>query len=140
MNKKSPFWERLNSLIKQSNTTQSELTEKCGFDSPRRIQNLSAGDRLPNCEDAVKIAKALNTTVEYLVTGDTGKDIILSPDENVLLSAYRKIPKAYKRMALKLVIELTKADDPGDDFLYFDVSSDNEDKSDYNNEPPIDEV
>jgi len=140
MNKKIPFWERLNSLIKQSNKTQAELSKDCGFDSPRRLQNLSAGNRLPDCEECVKIAKALNTTVEFLVTGDTGKDIILTTDENAVLSTYRKIPKAYKRMAFKLMLELTKADDPGDDFLDFDVSSDNEDESDYNNELPFDKV
>jgi len=62
------FWERLNSLIKASNTTQSAVSTECGL-NPRRLQNLSAGNRLPDCFEAVRIAKALNTTVEYLVTG-----------------------------------------------------------------------
>lgn len=62
------FWERLNSLIKQSSTTQQEVSVKCNL-NPRRLQNLSAGNRLPDCNEAYKIAKLLNTTVEYLVTG-----------------------------------------------------------------------
>lgn len=68
MNDVEKFWERLNDLIKKSNTTQRELSEECGF-SPRRIQNLSAGNRLLDSFEVVAVAKALNTTVEYLVTG-----------------------------------------------------------------------
>lgn len=64
------FWKRLNSLIKKANTTQSELSVRCGL-NPRRLQNLSAGNRLPDCREAVTIAKALGTSVEYLVTGNT---------------------------------------------------------------------
>ena len=72
------FWERLNFLIKSSNTTQSALSVQCGF-NPRRLQNLSGGNRLPDCFEAVAIAKALNTTVEYLVTGEiTDSDAELS--------------------------------------------------------------
>lgn len=63
------FWERLNFLIKKSNTTQNAISVQCGF-NPRRLQNLSSGSRLPDCFEAVLIAKALNTTVEYLVTGE----------------------------------------------------------------------
>ncbi len=66
------FWERLNSLIKKMNTTQNAISVQCGF-NPRRLQNLSAGNRLPDCFEAVAIAKALHTTVEYLVTGEQVK-------------------------------------------------------------------
>lgn len=68
MDDTNSFWQRLNSLIKQKNTTQNAISVQCGF-NPRRLQNLSAGSRLPDCREAVKIAQALNTTVEYLVTG-----------------------------------------------------------------------
>ena len=68
MNEIEQFWERLNSLIKKSNTTQNAISVQCGL-NPRRLQNLSAGNRIPDCFEAVKIANALNTSVEYLVTG-----------------------------------------------------------------------
>lgn len=71
------FWERLNSLIKTSNTTQNAVSVQCGF-NPRRLQNLSAGNRLPDCFEAVLIAKALNTSVEYLVTGEKNESPELS--------------------------------------------------------------
>lgn len=63
------FWIRTNALIKQLNKTQRGLSLECGF-SDRKIENQSSNDRIPDAIEAVKIAKALNTTVEYLVTGE----------------------------------------------------------------------
>lgn len=70
MNEIEQFWERINFLIRKSNTTQNAVSVQCGL-NPRRLQNLSAGKRAPDCFEAVKIARALNTSVEYLVTGIT---------------------------------------------------------------------
>lgn len=63
------FWIRVNSLIKLQNKTQRGLSIECGF-SERKIENQSSNDRIPDAVEAVAIAKALNTTVEYLVTGE----------------------------------------------------------------------
>ena len=65
----SEFWLRTNTLIKLLNKTQRSLALECGF-SERKIENQSSNDRIPDAIEAVKIAKALNTTVEYLVTGE----------------------------------------------------------------------
>lgn len=62
------FWLRTNTLIKLLNKTQRGLALECGF-TERRIETLSSNSRSPDVIEAVKIAKALNTTVEYLVTG-----------------------------------------------------------------------
>lgn len=64
------FWNRLNLLIKEHKYTQTSLALLCNFNT-RRIQNLSSGNRYPDLYEAVQIAKALNTSVEYLVLGDT---------------------------------------------------------------------
>ena len=85
------FWERVNSLIKQHNTTQSAISVQCGM-NPRRLQNLSGGNRLPDCFEAVLIAKALNTTVEYLVTGNsTGSDKELSELKRQILEFAKSV-------------------------------------------------
>ena len=63
------FWLRTNTLIKLLNKTQRGLALECGF-TERRIETLSSNSRSPDVIEAVKIAKALNTTVEYLVTGE----------------------------------------------------------------------
>lgn len=62
------FWKRTNSLIKHLNKTQRGLALECGF-TERRIETLSSNNRSPDVIEAVKIAAALNTTVEFLVTG-----------------------------------------------------------------------
>lgn len=70
MTESRELWERINALIKEKNTTQTALSVDCGF-NPRRIQNLSGGNRLPDAIEITKIAEALGTTVEYLVTGQS---------------------------------------------------------------------
>jgi transcriptional regulator with XRE-family HTH domain len=62
------FWLRTNTQIKLLNKTQRGLALECGF-TERRIETLSSTCRSPDVIEAVKIAQALNTTVEYLVTG-----------------------------------------------------------------------
>lgn len=75
------IWERINLLIKEKNTTQNAVSVDCGF-NPRRIQNLSAGNRLPDAIEITKIAQALGTSVEYLVTGSDNSP---SMEENAQL-------------------------------------------------------
>lgn len=62
------FWTNTNNLIKSQGKTQKTLSIECGF-SERRIENLSTNNRSPDVIEAVKIATALNTSVEFLVTG-----------------------------------------------------------------------
>ncbi len=63
------FYERVKDLVKQKNITVRNLIEDCGinydsYNSCKRYGNL------PRADEAVKIATALNTTVEFLVTGE----------------------------------------------------------------------
>ena len=72
----SDFWFRTNTLIRQQNKTQRGLSIECGF-SDRKIENQSSNDRIPDAIEAVKMAQALGTTVEYLVTGKELSDSFL---------------------------------------------------------------
>ena len=64
------FWKRTNELIKLQSKTQRGLALECGF-TERRIETLSSNNRSPDVIEAVKIAEALNTSVEFLVSGNT---------------------------------------------------------------------
>lgn len=75
------FWDRTNKLIKSLNKTQRGLALECGL-TERRIETLSSNNRSPDVVEAVKIAAALHTTVEYLVTG--------APSEADLREAMKK--------------------------------------------------
>ena len=69
------FWDFVKEELKNKNLslkTLSDLTEL----NYRTLQNQIGRNILPDVISAVKIAKALNTTVEFLVTGvepDTSK-------------------------------------------------------------------
>lgn len=63
------FFERVKALAKQNKTTIESVVKEAGltidsYNSYRRHGNL------PRADEAVKIAQALNTTVEFLVTGE----------------------------------------------------------------------
>ena len=70
------FLERLKDELCYQGLTQKELAEKTGI-SVNTIRGWFSKDLVPDVFNGVKIAKALNTTVEYLVTGEnnTAKEI-----------------------------------------------------------------
>lgn len=62
------FWNRVRLLIKQSSYTQRTLSEALGLNS-HSIEVMSSRKNIPNTFLSYKIAKLLNTSVEYLITG-----------------------------------------------------------------------
>ena len=63
------FWERLNALIKERKVTQEWVAAQSNI-KYQTFRNWSARHIIPDAVQTVAIAKALHTTVEYLVTGD----------------------------------------------------------------------
>ena len=86
----SVFWTRVNILIKEKSMTQTELSVSCGF-NPRRIQNLSGGNRLPDVHEGYLIAQALGTSVEYLITGENPVKPDISELEKTLNLALQQL-------------------------------------------------
>ena len=75
------FYERVKRLVKDNtNTTLRAFIESFGinydsYNGQKRYNNL------PRADEAVKIAQALNTTVEYLVTGQDSNPYKTKLDE-----------------------------------------------------------
>jgi len=63
------FLERLKDEISYQGLTQKELAERTEI-SVNTIRGWFSKDLVPDVFNAVKVAKVLNTTVEYLVTGE----------------------------------------------------------------------
>ena len=63
------FWRNVNKLIKAQNTTQEAIAKTCAINFGT-FKNRSSKKIVPDAIEAFKIAQALNTTVEYLVTGE----------------------------------------------------------------------
>lgn len=62
------FLERLKDELSYQGLTQKELSERTEI-SVNTIRGWFSKDLVPDVFNAVKVAKALNTSVEYLVTG-----------------------------------------------------------------------
>ena len=82
------FYERVKALCKEKGISQIELCESCEINLQSHRGRISK-NVAPDVFDACKIAAFLNTTVEYLVTGEE-KDPLA--DENSMRK--NKIQKA----------------------------------------------
>ena len=109
------FRENLRETIDFCGLEQKELAHKTNI-SLRSIENyLSDNSSIPSADKAVKIAKVLGVTVEYLVTGiDTSTKSsvpsIHGIDEEILqlLKLLKKFPKAKQRIIIKNTLGLFK--------------------------------
>ena len=83
------FLQRVKFLIKENNTKQEWLAEKTGI-KYQTLRSMISKNTFPKADDAVKIAKALNTTVEYLVNGykDSNHEINKFYIENAKYSVF----------------------------------------------------
>lgn len=64
------FAENLKELLDSKEIEVKELAHGTGISKNTLDNYLSGQKSIPNAENAVKIAKFLGTTVEYLITGD----------------------------------------------------------------------
>lgn len=74
------FFDNVKTLVKQRNQTLRNFIESLGinYDSYNTCKKCS---NLPRADEAVKIAKALDTTVEYLVTGEETNEYKVQLDQ-----------------------------------------------------------
>lgn len=66
------FWERVDILLEQKGLTRKELAVEADFD----VSNIGKGisnNNSPSADMAVRIARVLDTSVEFLVTGQDVK-------------------------------------------------------------------
>ena len=78
------FWKNVKNELEYNLITQKELAAKLGI-SYNTLQSWITKDRLPDAEQALKIAKELNTSIEYLVTGKVEHQEIKNPHIQDLL-------------------------------------------------------
>ncbi|MCL2834016.1 MAG: helix-turn-helix domain-containing protein [Treponema sp.] len=91
------FWIRLKNEIKEKNTTQEWIANKIGvpFGTFRKWMTRKT---YPNIKEGIEIAKNLDTSVEYLLTGIKSEG--LSDTEKKLINSYRKLTANDKENAL----------------------------------------
>ena len=98
------FWIRVNALIKANNTKQQIIAEQCDL-SYQTFRGWVTRKVFPDAFQSYKIAKALNTSVEYLITGkenETPKEVLdLAADINSLSPAFQN--------AVHIIVDQLKA-------------------------------
>jgi transcriptional regulator with XRE-family HTH domain len=82
------FWMRLKSEIKAKNTTQEWISGKIGVPLST-FRKWMTRKTYPNIKEGVEIAKLLEISAEYLVTGIEPEG--LNDNERKLMIAYRKL-------------------------------------------------
>jgi transcriptional regulator with XRE-family HTH domain len=98
------FWMRLKNEIKAKNTTQEWIAGKIGVPLST-LRKWMTRKTYPDIREGIEIAKLLETSAEYLVTGtepESHQDN-LDNSERRLINAYRKLSSADKENTLLAV-------------------------------------
>ena len=94
------FWMRLKNKIKSQNTTQEWIAGKIGVPLST-FRKWMTRRTYPDIKEGVEIAKLLETSAEYLVTGNGSER--LNESEKKLIDAYRKLSFTDKENAMLAV-------------------------------------
>jgi len=94
------FWSRLKNEIKAQNTTQEWIAGKIGVPLST-FRKWMTRKTYPDIREGVGIAKLLETSAEYLVTGVTQEN--LTDTEQRLIRAYRKLSSRDQENAMLAV-------------------------------------
>lgn len=78
------FWLNVREELEYNLKTQKELATAIGI-SYNTLQSWITKDRLPDVEQALKIAKNLNTSIEYLVTGKDEENKVLNSRLQIMI-------------------------------------------------------
>ena len=98
------FRDRLREEIEFSGLSNKEVALKAGITSRAMVSYVSSQACMPSADVAVRLAKALNTTVEYLVGGIAPheKSSKERADSRRLLSIWKSLSESKKRLLLAL--------------------------------------
>jgi len=97
MEAKNDFWKRFDEL--RGDKTLQDVCDNTGI-LIGTIKRLRADARFPSLADADKIAKYLNTTIDYLLNGETDQ---FTPLEREFIGKFRDSPRNIKTLIEQVV-------------------------------------
>jgi len=103
------FWGRLKNEIKAKNTTQEWIAGKIGVPLST-FRKWMTRKTYPDVREGVEIAKLLETSVEYLVTGTEPEG--LNNAERKLVRTYRKLSPTDQKNVILAVNAWAGKDEP----------------------------
>jgi transcriptional regulator with XRE-family HTH domain len=108
------FKENLKSELLYKAMMVKELAALTGIKRHTLDNYLNTHNSVPNAETAVKIARALGVTVEYLVTGkehyDETKQTSFPPDLRLMVEIGSRLNRKSRKLALGLLKTLEEHD------------------------------
>ncbi len=105
------FRERLREEIKYRGLLVKEVSAAVGISNSTFLSYIDARGILPNVETAVKIAKYLGVTVEYLVDGDSPRlntELMMNSGKVQLSESYEKLSPHDKQILIKIADAMSK--------------------------------
>ena len=99
------FGSRVKELRKRKSWMQKQLADKIGVSSPQ-LNKYEAGVNAPPMEKLVQLAEALDTSVDYLLTGDPSE---ARPIHNVRLLERFQALQSFEASDREVVITLIDA-------------------------------
>lgn len=102
----SEFWRRVDEELEYKGINRTYLSKECGFSLTNIGQGIKLGST-PSAETAVKIAKVLEVSVEYLVTGQETPKKSVNSDVNELLHDIRHLSDEDLHIAKTVIHRLT---------------------------------
>ena len=98
------FRDRLREEISFSGLTYKELSAKTGISKRTIISYVSGQSCMPSADVAVKLAKALNTSVEYLILGEKSNSAQEKSDERSrkLNHIFKDLSDAQKKLLVSV--------------------------------------
>ena len=95
------FWNQMQNLCKEKNTTPTAVTKLLGLSTSMTTQWKNG--RIPNGKTLSKIAEYFNVTTDYLLGKESSSTITFSDEEQRLILAYRNQTEEGKKMVRKLL-------------------------------------
>lgn len=108
------FRKNLKESMKVCNVTTKELSVKTGINENTISSYLKNDGAQPTAEKAVKIAEALNTSVEFLVTGfekskmDATFEVNHVRKYDEIINSFEKLPPEAQKPIERLVSDISK--------------------------------
>ena len=103
----SDFWRRVDEELEYKGINRTYLAKECGFSLTNIGQGIKLGST-PSAETAVKIARVLGVSVEYLVTGQETAEKTTNNEINELLHDIRHLSANDLNIAKLVVHRLTE--------------------------------
>jgi len=111
--------ERLRSLRERRNLSQAQLSKLCGWATASRVGNYEVGVRNIGVDDAVVLARVLDTTPSFILFGDeqsSGQE--LPEKQRRMLNLFNQLPESEQdRMIDLFEVRLKEIDDYVEKYL-----------------------